>query len=251
MKNQYKLKKKYPSLFKDWEEGMIVSQGDRNGLYANFSPLNSKYSDVQIQYQDIVNYPEFWEKIIDIKVGQYINRIWPSGKKTLGRACNFFDYKYNYENTNLNFTHFYALEDYECEGGVRKNDGYGAFMGDDYKYELATEVEINEYLESIKPLFTTEDGIELFDSEDMVYGVNSKQTQFTNETRICVSFSIGGEWKWFSSKEKRSEYIEENKHKYSKKDMISAITYSRGYSENILSDDCFYHWLISPYNTKK
>lgn len=54
----YKLKKKYPSLPSNWEEGMVVGKGDRK---THFSPTNGKYTDKLIDDSEVINNPDYWE----------------------------------------------------------------------------------------------------------------------------------------------------------------------------------------------
>lgn len=61
----YRLKKWYPSLPKDWEEGMEVGQGDRRD--GTYSPCNSKYEKgglILLTKGQVENNPRFWEKIV-------------------------------------------------------------------------------------------------------------------------------------------------------------------------------------------
>jgi hypothetical protein len=60
---EYRLKKWYPSLPKDWEEGMIVGYGDRQ---INLSPCNGKYTNRHIDALEAINHPEFWEEVVKI-----------------------------------------------------------------------------------------------------------------------------------------------------------------------------------------
>ena len=65
MKKKYKLKKKYPSLPKDWKEGMEVGQGDR-GKHSWYSPCNGKYSDrMKLSIDEVENNPEYWEEVVE------------------------------------------------------------------------------------------------------------------------------------------------------------------------------------------
>lgn len=63
---KYKLVKKYPSLPKNWEVGMIVGQGDSNAIYATFSPCSGNYSEVFLHYDEITRFPEFWEPMREL-----------------------------------------------------------------------------------------------------------------------------------------------------------------------------------------
>ena len=64
---EYKLIKKYPSLPINWEEGMLVGQGDRqNGTY---TPCNGKYEDEGrpfcLPLSEVWDNPEFWEEVVE------------------------------------------------------------------------------------------------------------------------------------------------------------------------------------------
>lgn len=77
---EYKLIKKYPSLPIDWEIGMLVGTGDRQGL-ACFSPCNGKYTNKYIYYKEVINNPEFWEEVketypIGTKVRDWLGKIY-------------------------------------------------------------------------------------------------------------------------------------------------------------------------------
>lgn len=61
---QYKLKKWYPGLPKDWKVGTIVGQGDR-GPWANYSPVNSCIINHYIDRSEVENNPEYWEKFTE------------------------------------------------------------------------------------------------------------------------------------------------------------------------------------------
>jgi len=60
---EYRLIKKYPSLPKDWEEGMIVGLGDRS-FPDFFSPCNRKYKNYYVPAQEVTGSSEFWEGVV-------------------------------------------------------------------------------------------------------------------------------------------------------------------------------------------
>lgn len=64
--------------------------------------------------------------------GQKVYRIYPSGKKVSGIACNW-PLHHSIININEEATHFYSLESYNEEGGVIKDDVYGLGLNK-YKY---------------------------------------------------------------------------------------------------------------------
>ncbi len=81
-----------------------------------------------------------------------------------------------------------------------------------------------EYLSHVvkpvkKVLFVTEDGMEMFNMTDRVWGVVPKGTWETRDSRIDW-MTASTAWKWFSSEEKRSEYILLNKPVLSVNDIL-------------------------------
>ena len=61
---EYKLVKFYPSLPKDWKEGMIVGLGD---WYYDYSPCSGNYRHKFIHKSEIENNPEYWQEVIKVK----------------------------------------------------------------------------------------------------------------------------------------------------------------------------------------
>jgi hypothetical protein len=58
------------------------------------------------------------------------------------------------------------------------------------------------------PLFKTEDGVDVYDENYRAYGVNTKGTWEINSMLAkAMIYPFSGSWKWFSSEEKREEYI--------------------------------------------
>jgi hypothetical protein len=72
-----------------------------------------------------------------MKDGDYVVRVWPSGKLTMGLAIII----------DSEALRFFSLENYDREGGVLKNDVYGFISPhSQYKQRLATQVEIESFL---------------------------------------------------------------------------------------------------------
>lgn len=61
---KFKLIQWYPSLSTDWKEGLEIGQGDRKGIFADFSPCSSGVADLKIDYFQVINNPEFWEEVV-------------------------------------------------------------------------------------------------------------------------------------------------------------------------------------------
>ena len=119
---EYKLIKKYPGLPKDWEVGMIVGTGDRQGQ-ACFSPCNGEYTDKHIDHNDVINNPEFWEETkkehslcyCDLKHGEYYTTEYSEqGLYTFKQGCNLW----------INHTH---KKIQNCYGSFEPNNGFHTF----------------------------------------------------------------------------------------------------------------------------
>jgi len=100
-----------------------------------------------------------------------------------------------------------------------------------------------------EPLLISEDGVEIFKG-DYTCLVNKKFFTvgiYSPQQEVPVN----PDYLVFAKGNNASDWIGENCPRYSRKDMLSAIGYSRGYTENVATVDCFNHWLNSPYNIKK
>lgn len=80
-----------------------------------------------------------------------------------------------------------------------------------------------------KKLLTTEDGVDIFDRNQTVYGIN--QFYRTGEYKAC-SLASADTWHWFSTKEKAKEYLEWNIPSLSLKDINDNwVLHSFGFRE--------------------
>jgi hypothetical protein len=86
-----------------------------------------------------------------------------------------------------------------------------------------------EYWEEIKePLFVTEDGVELFNINDRVFGVLTKANwqKYYNGDGVYLGIIINkksSDWKYFSTKEAAEKYYDLNIPKYSKKQILDTL----------------------------
>ncbi|MFW5889306.1 MAG: hypothetical protein ACOCUD_02890 [Bacillota bacterium] len=203
-KNKYPLGTKYKSL----NTGMTFEIDKNTQLVWN--ELNKKsISDVN---GGCLYYDGVWaEKVkhIDpsIKIGDKIYRIYPSGKKVLGIASAYVNYKYLIETDIKDFpvTHFWSLERYDDEGGVSKNSGYG--LGS-FMYEKA------------EPVMTTEDGKDVYKGGFYYFLDKSYNIHFV--PIVTIKKDDDGT-KRFASKEKAIEYVKLYKPKYSEDQINKAI----------------------------
>jgi hypothetical protein len=73
------------------------------------------------------------------------------------------------------------------------------------------------------PLLVTEDGVEIFDRNEVVYSVCAKGQWEENYTKAHYALNRSSAWKNFSSKEKREDYILTNRPLLSIVDLIYAF----------------------------
>lgn len=86
---EYILKKWYPGLPKDWEEGMTVGEGDYS--LRGYAPCSSKYTDVRIPHNQIENNPDFWIKPVTINLAQVDRVVYVTDKggRIIDKKGNF------------------------------------------------------------------------------------------------------------------------------------------------------------------
>ena len=72
-----------------------------------------------------------------MKENDYVVRVWPSGKMTMGVVKYF----------HSELPYFYSLENYSLEGGVKNGEVYGGISSNSaYPQRLATPIEIEAFL---------------------------------------------------------------------------------------------------------
>lgn len=238
---KYKLKKWYPSLPKDWEVGMEVSQNSK--AHDLYSPCSDKHTHMRIISSRVENNPEFWEKVVE-KDYEILNLNIDNSLVTCNNHGRWGNRK-NIQECTLewllkeypNSIHSIKRKDGEIfsvgdkldlrAGGVRKitgisldDSGVSEFSkrsipwlecGKDYGTCLDWAVHYKE------PILITEDGKEMFEG-DSFYCVMGDYDILSG---AFVSRYVAKEFKYFSTKEAAEKYIEDNKPMYSKKDMLS------------------------------
>ena len=207
---KYKLIKEYPGSPK---LGYIVIES------------NNKYGNITINVivQDPQLYPEFWEEVIEkdyeilsifgnenipIKKSDFINNGW-----------NIF------LNNNLNGAKIHSVK--------RLSDGEIFTIGDKYKSDIINEIktiesidlsfdkimirptgygfsELKNIIKLKKPLFTTEDGVDMFENF-IVYAVRPDYTLWCPKVTYNFIGNIINDYKIFSTEKAAEEYILMNK----------------------------------------
>ena len=125
------------------------------------------------------------------------------------------------------------------------NNKYGIVAKDDKNSEYV------EYLKRIElSIFTTEDSVEIYNDNQHIYGICTKANWQTAEYKIShvlrsrnneYSSSFNSDvWKYFSTQEARDKYRDNNIPKYSKKEVLDAMIYSKhknnGQNSTIISE---------------
>ena len=89
---------------------------------------------------------------------------------------------------------------------------------------FSTKEKAQEWVNKNKPLFTTEDGVDIFEG-NWYYTISPiyYKIVYTKAVEDCSEIK----WKTFSTEEKAIEWIDENKPKYSKKQIKDAIMYAK------------------------
>lgn len=216
---EYKLVKWYPSLPKDWKERMIVGTGDR---HCSYSPCAGNYTDKLIESSEVEKNPEYWEEVKDYEILSFI-----SDNGTI-QTC--FNIKYDYP---------YLLTHWKIHSAKRLSDCRVYTLGDKFRgdkiinkierYDNTLRVMVDEYnwtkINSIRDvLFTTEDGVEIYEKTKVWYLKKDFSTDimtwesFNNQTIINDKNYI-----YFSSKEKAQEYVDLYKPKYSHNDIYNFL----------------------------
>lgn len=221
---KYKLKKWYPSLPKDWKEGMEVGQGDR-GSYSDYSPCAGDYTDKRIPKSQIECCDGFWEEVVekDYEVLSYNSNISESKIGSVKRLSDGVVFSVGDSViVPKHVKNFYKHSDYTIKSFKKwpeyyKHDKLMAIV------ENGCHIPLDELKHYTKPNFTTDDGKDIFEG-DTYHKVDS-------------DFSYGGRWrshgmhdvhgyhkaKFFSTKEAAEEYIRNNKPMYTLKDIEKCV----------------------------
>jgi hypothetical protein len=227
---KYKLLKVYPSLNNTWVVGMEVGQGDRKGSFADFSPCSSEFKDIKINFSEVMNNPDFWEAEKEYEILSFKGIETNSFYESLGN--NIYGNKALHQPFNLSTL---LKGNYKIHSVKRLFDGEVFTVGDKVLllgYNTPNTIKdfainnnllyINDVrLSSVKvykkPLFKTEDGVEIFEG-DRCYGGHLK----VGIDDFCKSAWVGDSilMKYFSTKEAALECIKRNSASFITEDKV-------------------------------
>jgi len=208
------------------------------------------------------NYQEFWELVVekDYEILEFIH----NGSNGVERSY-VINMKYGKLDSLYQFlpeSHYLNSSCWKINSVKRLSDGEIFTIGDmiDYPSIPNTKIEsftisdnnivvwgkfissmngfvlLNGVSKSKKPIFTTEDGVEIFDGDKMMYLAHRKShSSHTNYAKVILSFM--DDYFVFSSDNKRSEWIEENKPQYSKKDLLYFVHEGRHYHSSVATTE--------------
>ena len=218
---KYKLKKWYPSLTKDWKEGMEVGQGDR-GSHADYSPCAGNYTDKRIPISQVECCDGFWEEVVekDYEVLSYSQTladiILDKGNEKISSVKRLSD---GAVFTVGDKVVFHSTEYFEDSVVIIK-DFFDRDEFIDVRSENNVVCSLNNISHHKKPIFTTEDGKDIFEGDEYwcVHSYDFFLRDYIAETGI-----YNKNYKRFSTKEAAEEYICNNKPMYTLKDIEKCV----------------------------
>ena len=202
MSNRYRLVKEYPGSLKLNTTVYLETEDNY---------MTNMENDFRLFPKKIVeNYPEFWQPIVE-------------------KDYEILSFKSN-EGNIVDLSYFTCEEDFIGNSiwkinSVKRNDGEIFTIGDKTEFGLISKIVINNnslsfYFEQKscgynlqtlikwKPLFKTEDGVDIFENNTSIYVLDKFTIRHIKHKDFNV---ISKHVKYFSSKEKAEEYILMNK----------------------------------------
>lgn len=232
--SKYRLIKKYPG---SPELGTIASRGmgiqfeHPNGDVDGF--ISSKGKDFESL---IENQPEFWEKIVEkdyqilsFKQDSLMGGLWTEFDHGWCQNSNGRPITYPYSYDDILNSHLNGGIRYRINSIKRLSDGEVFTVGDRIKDTLTncitnvSEITLKDircflngvninYAEKLKqPLFTTEDGVDIYVGDRISIVLLSDMEIFTADGLVGRDTRPAEGFKYFSTKEKAEEYILMNK----------------------------------------
>jgi len=203
---KYRLKKYYPTYHGLLLEGSIAKE--REDFYYVF---NEDVIGMKLSKKEVENNPEFWEEVEEkeYEILNHRHGVIHSVRRKIDSEVFTVGDKVKHKNgatfeiCNIRF----------WKGNLQITSGTGI---------TASIKDIERW----KPLFTTEDGVDIYEGDKDFYVVcisNEYSYVPYQVFRTSNYFDNKKEFIHFKSKEKAWEWIEENKPKFSKKDIEEAI----------------------------
>jgi hypothetical protein len=222
--NKYKLIKKYPN---SPELGMVVVKGTVGSDDKYPEQYGSLDNTMFFTVKEIENYPEFWEKVKDYEILElsFKRSERPEIRSVIGYSKDYLEALIKCENTiysvkRLSDNVIFTVRDKVKQSNVQHNN---TFTITRFEFDVNNEhllvignggIKLHKIEHVKKPLFTTEDGVEIFEG-DYYYSVLKEDLlyhgKFKAEAINGGRFSNPESCIVFSTKEKAEEYIVMNK----------------------------------------
>src|SRR5690606_8522332 len=206
---KYKLKKWYPSLPKDWEVGMEVGQDDRFKSY--YSPCNGKYKEFFVNFEQVEQNEEFWEKVVPKEFEILKRQTYPCQG-----ASNGGNYQVIESVKRLSDGEVFTIGD---KDRISKLQHDGSFTIDEFYFDCNNDkllcngkctgnghVSITKIEHCKKPLFTTEDGVEMFEGDTFYWYAQSINEIMKSTVKKGATETDSNRFKKFSNIESAQSY---------------------------------------------
>lgn len=232
MTKKYKLLKWYPGLPESLKnkKDVFAEQQVFDGMY--FIYLSPTKGSVSLAKRVVENNPEFWEEVVekDYEILYYKH-------KHTEKCLNTYDVlRYEIEkciNDSWNIHSVKRLSDGEVftiGDMIRSTTGAYSKVKIEYINTNSSSIIFNKldegirlrHAEHVKPLFTTEDGIDIYKREEY-WIVFSETFNIQHESNARLGCGRREDAYYFSNRHDADKWLEENKPKYSKSDIRDAI----------------------------
>ena len=171
------------------------------------------------------NYPEFWQEVVE-KDYEILSLIASERHPQHKKGSKFL------HNKDYGFKNMYPTEFWDIYSVKRISDNKIFTIGDSYEDLIIEKMFMsvdNNIITTYKPkakqpLFTTEDGVDIFDGNKYFICTASLGNCINNEGIVGKFFKTNPNYKYFSTKEKAEEYILMNKPVLSLKEIKETTT---------------------------
>jgi len=175
-------------------------------------------------------YSEFWEEMIEIP--EYVKCIKDVGWCVIGKVyktrprCDSFEWLYE-ENNCVNIA--------GLPSAYGKWDFFGEYEKTMTRFIPSTKEEYDK--QNRKPIFTTEDGVEMFEDDNYWYVLKDQSSGGDDPTKGVAHLTLERQPQFirFSTEGKAQEYIDKNKPKFSEQQILEAI-YKMSYIAMLVYD---------------
>lgn len=250
---RYRLRKWYPTLPKDWEEGIVLALHNKRKVYVEEHRAESGITGFSVARKEVEENPDFWTKvkenyevvkvrlnnsdktIITYKKGEPVHRTDPMPIDKTVPLYQALKNKANdiYSVRRLKDGQIFSIGDLAKNhmDNVEEITGFKSYDGGETLYVCFRVVQSfleNTIHEDQVHLFTTVDGVDIFKG-DKSWAVDT--VTFEIEPRSPSHYAgDSNRFKYFSTKETAERWITYNKPRYSMKQVDEALKVFTGHA---------------------